>query len=160
MYSTVLLAASLLAVGAATLTCTDAGNGPCLSGSCQSGESCVTYSTQQVCCPSNKVVTQTSHTSRPSCRDKVNPQTGVSDCPRRSYLCNDSTYYAIMTQQCPQTCGRCGSSGYTTRGYGSCADRTNPSTGVSDCPRLTQYCTNTAYRTLMQQECPKTCGFC
>ena len=28
--------------------------------------------------------------------DKVNPSTGVSDCPSRAYLCNDSTYYSLM----------------------------------------------------------------
>lgn len=45
-----------------------------------------------------------------TCADRVNPTTGVSDCPARASLCNNSVYYDIMTTQCPRTCGRCTSS--------------------------------------------------
>ena len=33
-----------------------------------------------------------------SCVDKLNPATGVSDCPSRAYLCNNSVYYTLMTE--------------------------------------------------------------
>uniref|UniRef100_A0AC34Q0A3 ShKT domain-containing protein n=1 Tax=Panagrolaimus sp. JU765 TaxID=591449 RepID=A0AC34Q0A3_9BILA len=42
-----------------------------------------------------------------TCVDKVNPKTGVSDCPARASYCNNSVYYKLMTEQCPKTCGRC-----------------------------------------------------
>uniref|UniRef100_A0AC34FV19 ShKT domain-containing protein n=1 Tax=Panagrolaimus sp. ES5 TaxID=591445 RepID=A0AC34FV19_9BILA len=32
---------------------------------------------------------------------------GTSDCPQLAYLCNNTVYYTVMTQQCPRTCGRC-----------------------------------------------------
>uniref|UniRef100_A0A1I7X3P3 ShKT domain-containing protein n=1 Tax=Heterorhabditis bacteriophora TaxID=37862 RepID=A0A1I7X3P3_HETBA len=41
-----------------------------------------------------------------------------------------------------------------------CADKKNPLTGDSDCPRMTNFCQNSAYRSLMEMECPKTCGYC
>ncbi|KAK6039630.1 shTK domain protein [Cooperia oncophora] len=92
-----------------------------------------------------------------SCVDKLNPSTGVSDCPARASLCNDATYYSVMTEQCPLTCGRCsGSSTNTT----TCVDKVNPSTGVSDCPALAYLCNNAAYTTLMTAQCPRTCNRC
>uniref|UniRef100_A0AC34GKF1 ShKT domain-containing protein n=1 Tax=Panagrolaimus sp. ES5 TaxID=591445 RepID=A0AC34GKF1_9BILA len=47
-------------------------------------------------------------TASPSnlCVDKYNAD-GTSDCPSRAYLCNNSLYYDLMTQQCPKTCHRC-----------------------------------------------------
>ncbi|PIO69411.1 shTK domain protein [Teladorsagia circumcincta] len=91
-----------------------------------------------------------------ACVDKVNPTTGVSDCAARGSLCNDATYYAVMTDQCPQTCGRCSGSSTNT----TCVDKINPSTGVSDCPALSHLCTNTAYTALMTDQCPRTCNRC
>ncbi|EPB73732.1 shTK domain protein [Ancylostoma ceylanicum] len=41
------------------------------------------------------------------CVDKLNPKTGKSDCPNVAYLCNNSVYYTLMTEQCPKTCNRC-----------------------------------------------------
>ncbi|CAJ0929462.1 unnamed protein product, partial [Mesorhabditis belari] len=157
-YICLLVIASKFALG--TQTCTDAGNGPCISGSCNGGETCVTFTGTQVCCPANKLV-NSGVSTRSTCMDKVNPRTGTSDCTRLAYLCNDSTYYQVMTDQCPKTCGRCGSYGYTAvTSSGSCVDKTNPSTGMSDCPNLMMYCTNSRYMSLMRQQCPKTCGFC
>uniref|UniRef100_A0A7E4VAE1 ShTK domain protein n=1 Tax=Panagrellus redivivus TaxID=6233 RepID=A0A7E4VAE1_PANRE len=40
------------------------------------------------------------------CVDKTKPD-GTSDCAKDAYLCNNSAYYDLMTQQCPKTCGRC-----------------------------------------------------
>ncbi|CAJ0935222.1 unnamed protein product, partial [Mesorhabditis belari] len=42
----------------------------------------------------------------------------------------------------------------------SCYDRLNPRTGTSDCPARVSLCTNSAYKTLMAAQCPKTCGLC
>ena len=97
-----------------------------------------------------------SSTVNPSvtCVDKVNPSTGVSDCPSRQYLCNNALYKTLMQQQCPKTCGFCAGAATT------CVDKVNPSTGVSDCPTRQYLCTDANYKTLMQQQCPKTCGYC
>ncbi|KAK6025102.1 shTK domain protein, partial [Ostertagia ostertagi] len=46
-------------------------------------------------------------TSRP-CFDKINPNTGRSDCPFRRNLCMESRYIQLMREQCPRTCGFCG----------------------------------------------------
>ncbi|GMS92097.1 hypothetical protein PENTCL1PPCAC_14272, partial [Pristionchus entomophagus] len=48
----------------------------------------------------------TTVTTTTTCVDLLNPSTGVSDCPSRAYLCNNSVYYSLMTTQCPRTCGR------------------------------------------------------
>ncbi|KAE9548580.1 hypothetical protein FO519_008201, partial [Halicephalobus sp. NKZ332] len=42
----------------------------------------------------------------------------------------------------------------------ACADKVNPATGTSDCPQDKYLCNDPNYKTLMQQQCPKTCGFC
>ncbi|KAK6009898.1 shTK domain protein, partial [Ostertagia ostertagi] len=42
----------------------------------------------------------------------------------------------------------------------SCVDKTNPNTGRSDCPGMKSYCTNSAYLSLMRDQCPLTCGYC
>ena len=49
-----------------------------------------------------------------ACVDLTNPSTGVSDCPSMASYCNNAAYYTLMTQQCPKTCGRCGSTSTTT----------------------------------------------
>ncbi|VDM64178.1 unnamed protein product [Angiostrongylus costaricensis] len=99
-----------------------------------------------------------------NCADRLNPQTGVSDCPNRANLCNDTVYYTLMTEQCPRTCNRCPGtraiSRRTTATSPGCRDLLNPATGVSDCPQMASYCTNTLYLTLMRQQCRKTCGYC
>ncbi|KJH48234.1 shTK domain protein [Dictyocaulus viviparus] len=42
----------------------------------------------------------------------------------------------------------------------SCFDRVHPRTGVSQCPGLVSYCTNSVYASLMREQCPKTCKYC
>ncbi|VDM55415.1 unnamed protein product [Angiostrongylus costaricensis] len=49
-----------------------------------------------------------------ACVDRVNPRTGVSDCPKRAYLCNNPVYFNLMTEQCPSTCNRCPKTKNTT----------------------------------------------
>ncbi|GMR47438.1 hypothetical protein PMAYCL1PPCAC_17633, partial [Pristionchus mayeri] len=92
-----------------------------------------------------------------TCVDLLNPLTGVSDCLFKSYLCTDTNYTAVMTQQCPRTCGFCGTTTNTTT---TCVDLTNASTGLSECSSLRVYCNNTIYQPLMRIQCPATCGFC
>uniref|UniRef100_A0A0K0D057 ShTK domain protein n=1 Tax=Angiostrongylus cantonensis TaxID=6313 RepID=A0A0K0D057_ANGCA len=82
--------------------------------------------------------------------DRVNPRTGVSDCPRVAYLCNDSVYFTLMTEQCPRTCNRCPETGNTALPP-TCVDRVNPRTGVSDCPKRAYLCKNSVYFTLMTE---------
>ncbi|CAD6190022.1 unnamed protein product [Caenorhabditis auriculariae] len=42
-----------------------------------------------------------------NCVDKLNPSTGVSDCPKSAYLCQNAVYLTLMKDQCPKTCGYC-----------------------------------------------------
>ncbi|KAF8374176.1 hypothetical protein PRIPAC_80605 [Pristionchus pacificus] len=99
--------------------------------------------------------------SSTSCVDKLNPLTGVSDCPARSSLCTNSVYLDVMRDQCPKTCGFCTGTGTVTNStITSCVDRVNPSTNISDCPTMKAYCNNTIYKPLKTIQCPATCGFC
>ncbi|ETN76817.1 shTK domain protein [Necator americanus] len=94
-----------------------------------------------------------------ACVDKLNPKTGVSDCPSMVSYCNNSVYYTLMTDQCPRTCGRCSTSS-TSSTTTTCVDKVNPTTNVSDCPNMVSYCNDSRYYTLMTEQCPKTCGRC
>ncbi|VDM83545.1 unnamed protein product, partial [Strongylus vulgaris] len=64
--------------------------------------------------PGASTTTAAVATTTPACVDKINPRTGVSDCPSRAHLCNNGLYYALMTDQCPKTCNRCGGGGQPT----------------------------------------------
>ncbi|GMS77999.1 hypothetical protein PENTCL1PPCAC_174, partial [Pristionchus entomophagus] len=41
------------------------------------------------------------------CVDRVNPRTGVSDCPYRMEHCTNAIYRPLMRIQCPLSCGFC-----------------------------------------------------
>ncbi|EGT37788.1 hypothetical protein CAEBREN_13474 [Caenorhabditis brenneri] len=56
---------------------------------------------------SSTIRSSSSTVSSGTCTDQVNPSTGVSDCPSRASLCNNSQYQSIMRTQCPRTCGFC-----------------------------------------------------
>ncbi|VDM79787.1 unnamed protein product [Strongylus vulgaris] len=95
------------------------------------------------------------------CVDKVNPQTGTSDCPQRRHLCEHAVYRQLMAEQCPLTCNKCtpnnaGSASITS----TCRDFADPRTGVSDCPQRAGYCRNAVYAQFMREQCPRTCGYC
>ncbi|CAI5450497.1 unnamed protein product [Caenorhabditis angaria] len=173
----VAFASALVALSAAQ-TCSSSDNLPCISAAvssdltiyyCPSGMACLQNTT---CCEYANIVTGTVTTTTTTttaatstCVDKINPQTGVSDCPKNANLCNYAPYYQLMTEQCPKTCNRCsgssGSSATTTASSAStCVDKLNPSTGVSDCPKNANLCQNSAYLSLMKDQCPKTCGYC
>ncbi|CAJ0589261.1 unnamed protein product [Cylicocyclus nassatus] len=51
--------------------------------------------------------TPTAAPPSPACADLVHWQTGVSDCPRLSYLCYNIYYTQLMSVQCRRTCGYC-----------------------------------------------------
>ncbi|KAK6758533.1 hypothetical protein RB195_016013 [Necator americanus] len=117
--------------------------------------------------------TNTNSARTSHCVDQVNPKTGFSDCPQRAYLCNNSKYQALMAKQCPKTCNKCRNSSandtdkqpqtYNSdshRAPKNCSDLINPHTGVSDCSMRKKLCNQPHYRSLMRQQCPKTCGFC
>ncbi|VDL65901.1 unnamed protein product [Nippostrongylus brasiliensis] len=42
----------------------------------------------------------------------------------------------------------------------ACVDQLNPKTGRSDCPSRANLCSNAIYRSIMESQCPRTCGFC
>ncbi|CAJ0592113.1 unnamed protein product [Cylicocyclus nassatus] len=161
----------------------DGETGPCIDNACQPGQTCI-IDTQTCCVDDNVIpaepsvvseattigtgstlapgitivptVTLTPSVTASTCVDKINPRTGRSDCPARASLCNDANYIAVMTEQCPKTCGKCSGTGGTT----TCIDRVNPATGVSDCPALAHLCNNAAYTALMTEQCPLTCNRC
>ncbi|KAF8375618.1 hypothetical protein PRIPAC_82047 [Pristionchus pacificus] len=136
----------------AAADCTGIGNGVCGNIDATTGFGCC-----QGVTTTTTTTTVATTTVNSTCVDLLNPLTGVSDCPARSSLCTNSVYLAVMAQQCPRTCGFCGT---TTTTNTTCVDLTNPSTGVSDCPARRAYCTNTIYTALMRIQCPATCGFC
>ncbi|CAB3396842.1 unnamed protein product [Caenorhabditis bovis] len=166
-----------LVASTSALSCANE-QGPCIETSidglnvhlCPDGMGCLN---NQSCClfediVSGPVTTTPSPNPGPSpsnnCVDKVNPNTGVSDCPKSAYLCDNSAYRDLMTDQCPKTCNRCGGNVGSTvapvNPVASCVDKVNPSTGISECSQKAYLCTNAAYRSVMQDQCPKTCGFC
>ncbi|CCD70353.1 ShKT domain-containing protein [Caenorhabditis elegans] len=100
----------------------------------------------------------TTTTTAAPCQDRLNPATGVSDCPMRRNLCTDPNYRKMMHEQCPKTCGFC-TTGSTTKAP-ACSDKVDPRTGVSDCPQKKYLCTDPTYKGLMKDKCPKTCGYC
>ncbi|KIH65477.1 shTK domain protein [Ancylostoma duodenale] len=89
------------------LDCTGGGVGPCLDGKClQPGTTCITTAALgEIVVPTTAAPVTT--TTAAACVDKLNPKTGKSDCPNVAYLCNNSIYYTLMTEQCPKTCNRC-----------------------------------------------------
>uniref|UniRef100_A0A914YCZ7 ShKT domain-containing protein n=1 Tax=Panagrolaimus superbus TaxID=310955 RepID=A0A914YCZ7_9BILA len=124
--------------------------GVCFDNECPTGYTCNTAT--QLCCSSTATTASTT-----TCRDLIGPR-GYSDCPSRASLCNSTVYYDIMTQQCPRTCNRCTTTGLSTVST-TCVDLSRAN-GTSDCPQLAYLCNNTAYSTLMTQQCPRTCGRC
>ncbi|CAI4227395.1 unnamed protein product [Auanema sp. JU1783] len=73
------------------------------------------------------------------------------------------TKYNQMNGLCPGGMTRFGSYCCPNDCYSAsqCTDLgKNGQPGQSDCPNRTAYCSNSAYRVLMQQQCPSTCGWC
>ncbi|KAK6758519.1 hypothetical protein RB195_016006 [Necator americanus] len=165
--------------GAQYLACRNGGQGPCLPNRiCAPGALCIPTIVGDVCCELAQIVlpgVPTTTTAAPvlppvvtvlpaTCVDKVNPRTGVSDCPRLAYLCNNAVYYTLMTEQCPRTCNRCTGVGVAPAPGvvvgTTCQDLVDYRTGVSNCAQMAGYCRNPIYATLMRQQCPRTCGYC
>ncbi|GMR61804.1 hypothetical protein PMAYCL1PPCAC_31999, partial [Pristionchus mayeri] len=112
-------------------------------------------------------LTTTTHTRRTSlhsaaspCADKVNPMTGTSGCAKNAHLCDVAAYKAVMSDQCPRTCGRCGGRKIGDNSPANCVDKIKPLTGKHDCQERRSYCNSTAYASIMRVQCPATCGFC
>ncbi|EYB93384.1 hypothetical protein Y032_0183g954 [Ancylostoma ceylanicum] len=157
------------ATEAQQLDCTGGGVGPCMNRICLvPGTTCIDTAAGEVCCENAKIVVPTTAapvttTTAAACVDKLNPKTGKSDCPNVAYLCNNSVYYTLMTEQCPKTCNRCnGATAAPTAAppVSTCQDLVDPRTGVSNCAQVAYLCRNNLYMTLMQQQCRRTCGYC
>ncbi|CAD5214900.1 unnamed protein product [Bursaphelenchus okinawaensis] len=113
--------------------------------------------------PSTKTVIKTDKTSKNE-TDSEETETTTDcydkgpDCSRLNYLCDNSNYKEIMTDQCPVTCGLCSDSSEEEKKTDSkesdCEDRGN------DCRKLRYLCDNSIYRDFMKNECPKTCNRC
>uniref|UniRef100_A0A8R1HN66 ShKT domain-containing protein n=1 Tax=Caenorhabditis japonica TaxID=281687 RepID=A0A8R1HN66_CAEJA len=84
--------------------------------------------------------------------------TGSGCCPNADVFTITTTPAATTTRAATTT--KAATSGTGTTGSSTCVDLKNPNTGTSDCPNMKAYCTNSAYLTLMKQQCPKTCGYC
>ncbi|CAB3405154.1 unnamed protein product [Caenorhabditis bovis] len=145
----VLFAALISTAIGQTLTCRTQ-TMPSLNGQCPTG---MTIVSDGDCCNDGDVQTQT---PTPVCEDKVNPNTGVSDCPANANLCNDSRYRSFMRTECPKTCKCCSSDNGNT----NCVDKVNARTGISECPQNANLCRHSGYVDFMRNECPKTCGYC
>ncbi|EYC31549.1 hypothetical protein Y032_0004g2213 [Ancylostoma ceylanicum] len=177
MFSAAFVAVALLA-SAIAQQCPDGRPpfGPCTP-DCPPGFVC--DPTIQQCCPTANTTSSTTSpiviptrppnplplpTANPatSCKDKVNPRTGVSECRQRVGLCDVPIYFTVMTEQCPSTCKRCpGTFTSSTLPSGAaCVDLVNPMSNASDCPFRTAQCQDPVYRDVMMKQCPKTCGFC
>ncbi|RCN30756.1 shTK domain protein, partial [Ancylostoma caninum] len=111
----------------------------------------------------NPLAPVTANTASPatSCKDKVNPRTGISECRQRAGLCDVPEYFALMSEQCPSTCKRCpGTLTSVLPSGAACVDRVNPLSNSSDCPFRMEQCRDPVYRDVMMKQCPRTCGFC
>uniref|UniRef100_A0A1I7T7K1 ShTK domain protein n=1 Tax=Caenorhabditis tropicalis TaxID=1561998 RepID=A0A1I7T7K1_9PELO len=158
----ILVSSVFLVDGAVNLGCTSAPQ-PSVMGQCPDGYTMITAGG---CCPDADVyiigatttpaptTATTTTASSSTCQDKLNPNTGVSDCPGLKGYCQNPAYVKIMKDQCPKTCGYCSTTAST------CQDKINPQTGVSDCPGMINYCQNPVYHDVMKDQCPKTCGYC
>ncbi|KAE9548581.1 hypothetical protein FO519_008202 [Halicephalobus sp. NKZ332] len=110
--------------------------GGCVLGQCPVGESCI----DNVCCITDPAE---------NCNNTADEITGFQ-----------------MKKICARTCKSCNGAGTNSTGSptgspsGTCVDKVNPVTGISDCPQEKYLCNNPNYKTIMQQQCPKTCGFC
>ena len=82
------------------------------------------------------------------------------DCPQQAHLCNNAVYYAVMTAQCPRTCGRCpqyppgGAASLPSGAPLSCENK------AQNCRGRETLCSNSNYYTLMRDQCARTCGLC
>ncbi|CAJ0569120.1 unnamed protein product, partial [Mesorhabditis spiculigera] len=156
--------ANLIDGTATSFTCSGGAIGPCNAGACPASTDTACVGTQidgvGQCCPGSGIVAVTTTTSTTTatttyCVDLLNPVTGVSDCPKRAYLCADSTYYSVMAVQCRKTCGFCAT---TSSSSTTCVDQVNAYTGVSDCSSLSYLCSSPTYATLMATQCCATCS--
>ncbi|KAK0410544.1 hypothetical protein QR680_005186 [Steinernema hermaphroditum] len=76
--------------------------GPCFGDRCPEGWQCINSKCIKV---------------EGDCEDK-HPPGKPSDCPLRVMLCDEAIYYDFMTDQCPETCGRCGQTAAKDYGNG------------------------------------------
>uniref|UniRef100_A0AC35FDI3 ShKT domain-containing protein n=1 Tax=Panagrolaimus sp. PS1159 TaxID=55785 RepID=A0AC35FDI3_9BILA len=118
---------------------------------------CVTYGQLGVCigglCPSGYVCNTGNYCYlATTCFDIA------TNCAANVGLCTNSLYLSTMTSKCRRTCNLCGGTSLPSTST-CCSDLLN-SSGINECSSLARLCNNTAYYTLMTQQCPRTCGRC
>uniref|UniRef100_A0A0N5C2T2 ShKT domain-containing protein n=1 Tax=Strongyloides papillosus TaxID=174720 RepID=A0A0N5C2T2_STREA len=107
--------------------------------------------------------TTTSTTTTITTTTKNQATGGSNDCASLVAYCTNSLYFSLMKKKCSKTCGYCttssGSSGSSGSGSTSigCADQVT--SGSNSCDSMASYCTDTIYKYLMKEKCPKTCGY-
>uniref|UniRef100_A0AC34FV74 ShKT domain-containing protein n=1 Tax=Panagrolaimus sp. ES5 TaxID=591445 RepID=A0AC34FV74_9BILA len=120
--------------------------GPCLSGKCFEGTSCI----NDVCC---------TVAPEQNCENVLDD----SFCTMMADKCTDEYLKDVMSLDCPKTCQTCGYILTTTVAPESpdesCMDKVGES-GTSDCPKNADLCNSSFYYELMTEQCPKTCGRC
>ncbi|XGW06736.1 hypothetical protein V3C99_016786 [Haemonchus contortus] len=130
------LPTSFLVVQAQLSECVGGGGGPCINGLCLTpGLVCIKTTGGDICCEPSKI--------RPVSPGSSTPRISTPIVPP----------IVTPTPQVPTV----STSGTTERG---CFDRVDSRTGKSACPLMVRLCGDGRYRTVMQEQCPKTCGFC
>uniref|UniRef100_A0A0N5BCB5 ShKT domain-containing protein n=1 Tax=Strongyloides papillosus TaxID=174720 RepID=A0A0N5BCB5_STREA len=152
LYTLTCIAATTTTTTVATGTTTTAASGTTTTAATGTTTTVATGTT-------TKAPTTTAKSSSTTCADQVTG--GSNDCASLAAYCTNNLYLNLMKEKCPKTCGYCttpsGSSGSGSTSSG-CTDQVTG--GSNDCTSMIAYCTNTIYKDLMKQRCPKTCGYC
>lgn len=93
----------------------------------------------------------------PVCADRSSTSFGAYSCTQLAPYCTHEWYGALITAECPKSCGTCTDTVCT---------ETSPSGLTSSngrefyCNTLVPWCNDASYGSLVKEYCPKSCGLC